>query len=62
MIEDSTEGFYTASSREGGSGLPSSRRLGTGAPSTPITSTTWLEDALATQAMTTVPPWALALR
>jgi hypothetical protein len=30
MIEDSTEEFYTASSREGGSGLPFSQRHDTG--------------------------------
>jgi hypothetical protein len=32
MIEDSTEEFYMASRREGGSGLPFSSRHGTGAP------------------------------
>jgi hypothetical protein len=52
MIEDSTEEFYMASSEEGGSSLPSSRRHGTGAPPGPIATTPWLEDAPATQVMT----------
>jgi hypothetical protein len=39
MIEDSTEEFYTATSGEGGSGLPSSRRHGTGAAPAPVTTT-----------------------
>jgi hypothetical protein len=29
-------------------------------PPAPVTTTPWLEDAPATQAMMTVPPWALA--
>jgi hypothetical protein len=33
-----------------GSDLPSSRRHDTGAPSTPVATTPWLDDALATQA------------
>jgi hypothetical protein len=53
MIEDSTEEFFIAPSGEGGSSLPSSRRHNTGAPSSPIATTPWLEDAPATQAMTT---------
>jgi hypothetical protein len=56
MIEDSTEEFYTASSEEGGSDLPSSSRHGTGAKPAPVAAAPWMEDVLATQAMTTVPP------
>jgi hypothetical protein len=56
MIEGSTEEFHTASSGEGGSNLPSPKRHDTGAPPTPITTTLWLENASATQSMTTVPP------
>jgi hypothetical protein len=56
MIVDSIEEFFTASSGEGGSGLPSSRRHGTVAPSASVTTMPWLEDALATQAMTTILP------
>jgi hypothetical protein len=52
MIEDSTEDFYTASSEEGGSSLPSSQRYNMG-------TTPWLEYAWVTQAMMTVPPQAL---
>jgi hypothetical protein len=62
MIEQFIEVFYTASSGERGSGLPSSRRQDTGAPSAPITTTPSLEDALATWAMTTIPPRTLAPR
>jgi hypothetical protein len=62
MIEDSTEEFHMASSRGGGSGLPSPRRLGKGAVLGPVTTTTWQEDAPTIRYMTTVPPWALALR
>jgi hypothetical protein len=55
IIEDSTEGFYTASSGERGSVLPSSRRHDTGALYAPIKSTPWMEDAPATQAIKMVP-------
>jgi hypothetical protein len=49
MIEDSIEEFLTASSMGGGgSGLPSPRRYGTGALSAPVTTTPWMENALAT--------------
>jgi hypothetical protein len=51
-----------ASSGEGGSDLPSPRRCGTGVSPTPITATPWMEDALATQAMTLVPPRVAAPR
>jgi hypothetical protein len=60
MIEDITEEFYMASSREGGSGLPSTLRHGTGATPAPITTTPWLEDILVTQVMMTVRPQARA--
>jgi hypothetical protein len=49
-----------ASSEEWGSGLPSYRRHGTVAPPAPIVSTPWPEDTPSTQAMTMIPPWALA--
>jgi hypothetical protein len=49
-----------ASSGEGGFDLPSSRRHGMGAPPDPIATTPWLEEAPTTQAMTTIPPRALA--
>jgi hypothetical protein len=62
MIEDSTKELYMASSGEGGSSLPSSRRHGTGTLSAPVATTPWLEDVLATQAITTVPPRVLASR
>jgi hypothetical protein len=41
MIENSTEEFHTASSRGGGSDLPSPRRLDAGALSTPVTTLPW---------------------
>jgi hypothetical protein len=50
-VEDSIEEFHTTSRAEGGSGLPSPRRHGTGAPPTPAPTTSWLENAPATQAM-----------
>jgi hypothetical protein len=56
MIEDSAEEFLMVSSGEGGSALPSPRRRGTGALPAPITTTPWMENALATQPMTMVPP------
>jgi hypothetical protein len=49
-----------ASSGEGVSGLPSSRRHGTETMSAPVVTTPWLEDVLATQAMMIVPPQVLA--
>jgi hypothetical protein len=60
--EDSTEEFNTASSGVGVSGLPSSWRHITGVPSAPVTTTARLEDAPATQAITIVPLWVLALQ
>jgi hypothetical protein len=60
MKEESIEEFLTASSGEGSFGLPSPRRRGTGAPPTPITTTSWMENAPATQAMTTILPWMAA--
>jgi hypothetical protein len=44
MIEDSTEEFLTASSGEGGLGLPSPRRRGMGALLTPVATTPWLKN------------------
>jgi hypothetical protein len=45
MTEDSTEEFHTVSSGGGGSGLPSPRRLSTGAPPAPVITLPWQEDA-----------------
>jgi hypothetical protein len=56
------EEFLTASSGEGGSGLPSPRRRGTGAPPAPVTTTPWMENAPTTWAITTVRPWSAAPR
>jgi hypothetical protein len=55
MIEDFIKEFLTASSGEGGSSLPSPRRPGTGALPVPVTTTPWMENALATRVMTMVP-------
>jgi hypothetical protein len=49
------------SSKEEGS-VPSTRRNNIGVPPAPVTTTPWLESALATQAMMTVSPRALAPR
>jgi hypothetical protein len=62
MIEDSTDEFYIASSREGSSSLPASQRHNMGAPPAPIATTPWSEVSLATQTMTMVPPWTLTPR
>jgi hypothetical protein len=62
MIEDSTDEFNTASSGEGSSGLPASRRHSTGAPLAAIATTPWPEDALTIQTMMMVPPWTLTLQ
>jgi hypothetical protein len=62
MIEVSAEEFLTASSEEGGFGLPSPRRCGTGAPPALVTTTSWMENNSATQAMMTVPLWMAAPR
>jgi hypothetical protein len=51
-----------ASSGEGGSGLPSPRRHEAGALPAPVTTTPWMENAPATEAMMTVPPWTAAPR
>jgi hypothetical protein len=61
MIEDSTDDFYMASSKEGSSDLPTSRRHSTGAPPAPIATTPWPEDTSATQPMMMVPSWMLVL-
>jgi hypothetical protein len=57
MIDDLAEEFLTVSSGEGGFSLPSPRRRCTAAPPTPVTTTPWMENTLATQATMTVPPW-----
>jgi hypothetical protein len=62
MIEDSAEEFLTTLSGEGSSGLPSPRRRGKGAPFAPFTTTPWMENAPATQAMMMVPPRTAAPR
>jgi hypothetical protein len=51
MIQDSTEEFLMVSSGEGGTGLP--------APAVAITTTPWMENALATQATLMVPLWTM---
>jgi hypothetical protein len=61
MIEDSTDEFYMASSGEGSSGLPTSQRHSTGAPPAPNATTPWTEDTPATQKMTMVSLWMIAL-
>jgi hypothetical protein len=48
LIEDSIDEFHMASSREGSSDLPVSRRHNTGAPPAPIATTTWSKDTLTT--------------
>jgi hypothetical protein len=57
LTEDTIEEFYTTSSGEGGSDLPSPRRHETVALPTPVTLTPCMENAPTTQAMTMVPPW-----
>jgi hypothetical protein len=59
--EDSAEGFLMTSSGEGGFGLPSPKRRGTGAPPAPVTTTPWMENAPVTQAAMTIPPWTTVL-
>jgi hypothetical protein len=46
MIEVSAKEFLTASSEDGGSGLPSPIRRGMGAPTAPVRTTPWLKDIL----------------
>jgi hypothetical protein len=62
LIEDSTDEFHMASSGEASSGLPASRRHGTGAPPAPIATIPWPEDTLCTQTMTMVLPQTLSPR
>jgi hypothetical protein len=57
MIGDSTEEFHMVSGGEGGSDLPSPKRHGARAPSTPATAIAWPEDTPTTQAITAIPPW-----
>jgi hypothetical protein len=60
MIEDSAEEFLMASRGDGGFGLPSPGRRGTGASLAPMTTTPWMENTLATQATMMVPPRMVA--
>jgi hypothetical protein len=62
MIKDSDEEFLMASSGEGSFSLLSPRRRGTGASLAPITTTPWMENAPASQAMMTVLTWMAAPR
>jgi hypothetical protein len=55
MIENSNDEFYMDSSGEGSSDRPTFRRHNTGALPTPIATTPWPEDTLATQTMMMVP-------
>jgi hypothetical protein len=60
MIEDSSKGFLMESSGEGSFDLPSPKKHSAGASLTRATTTPWMENAPATQAMMTVPPWTMA--
>jgi hypothetical protein len=60
MIEDFTEEFLTASSGEGGSTLPSSKRCNMGDSLAPVIATPWMENTLTAQALMMVPPWMAA--
>jgi hypothetical protein len=60
MIGDSVEEFLTTPSGDGSFSLPSPRRCDTGASLTQITTTLWMENAPAAQAMMIVPPWKVA--
>jgi hypothetical protein len=55
MIGDSVEEFLTTPSGDGSFSLPSPRRRDTGASLTQITTTLWMENAPAAQAMTMTP-------
>jgi hypothetical protein len=61
MTEDSADEFYMASSGEGSSSLPVSRRCITRAPPAPVAITPLPENAPTTQTMMMVPPWTLTL-
>jgi hypothetical protein len=54
ILEDSTDEFYTASSREGSSSFPISWRRSMVTPPVPITTTQRLEDAPTPQTIATV--------
>jgi hypothetical protein len=56
ILKGSTNEFYTASSGEGSSGLPISRRRSMGTPPAPIATAPWSKDAPTPQTMMTVPP------
>jgi hypothetical protein len=62
MIEDSTEEFLMASSREGSFGLPSPRSCSTRPSLAPVTTMPWIEDVPAAQATMMVPLCTAALR
>jgi hypothetical protein len=62
MIEVSTKDFLIASCGEGTISLPSPRRHNMRASLAPATTTPWMENAPAIQAMTTVLPWTVAPR
>jgi hypothetical protein len=57
MIEDSTEVFITKWGKEGSFVPPSPKRCDMGTSLAPATTTSWMENALATQATMTTPPW-----
>jgi hypothetical protein len=54
ILKGSTNEFYTASSGEGSSGLPISRRRSMGTPPAPIATAPWSKDAPTPQTMMTV--------
>jgi hypothetical protein len=60
MIEDYVEEVLTTSRGEGSFELPFPRWRSTGASLAPTTTTPWMENAPATQAMTTVSQWMVA--
>jgi hypothetical protein len=60
MTNNSTEEFLMTSSGEGRFGLPSPKRRNVAAQLALAAATLWMENALATQATTTVPPWTVA--
>jgi hypothetical protein len=62
MIEDSAKEFLMVSSGEGGFSLPSPHRHDMGAPPALVATIPWMENAPATQATMTVPPWNVAPR
>jgi hypothetical protein len=59
ILKKSTDEFYMASSGEGSSGLPISKRCSMGTPLDPIATTPWPKDAPTPHTMTTIPPWTI---